>query len=336
MRQPLAALEAFWFVEGSATRLAAFRIVVGVATLAYFGPRFDYFSEIASASPDLFEPVGLVRLLSAPVPVSLFRVIMACMLIANVAFIVGWRFGRTGPLFAGLLLWVLCYRNSWSMIYHYDNLILLHVVVLGLTRSADALSLDALRRGTPPPALDEPPDAALPTAASQPPSRDWQYGYPVMLLCAVTTVAYFLSGVAKVAGPSGWEWALGDGLRTQVAFDGLRKELIDKGASPLAFVVYNNLALATVLGIGTLVIELGAPLAILDRRVGYLWAVGTFAMHWGIYAIMGIVFWYHLSALAFLPFLLSERVVSWCGERAEDALRSALAFSRDRAAYRAS
>ena len=91
----------------------------------------------------LFEPAGLAALLSAPVPVRLFQVIMAVMLLANVAFILGWRFQFTGPLFAGLLLWVLCYRNSWSMIYHTDNLLVLQAIVLGLTRSADALSLDA-------------------------------------------------------------------------------------------------------------------------------------------------------------------------------------------------
>ena len=324
MSRLLDALDAFWFVEGSATRLAVLRIVVGVAALVYYGPRFDYFSEIAASSPTLFEPAGLAVLLSAPVPVRLFQVIMACMVLANVAFIAGWRFQRTGPIFAGLLLWVLCYRNSWSMIYHVDNLIVLQVVILGLTRSADALSLDARDgRSALGPAAGplERRDAPTPTTTARAAGWHWEYGYPIMLLCAVTTVTYFLSGTAKVAGSAGWEWALGDTLRSQVAYDGLRKELIDRGASPLAFVVFNNLALATVMGIGTLILELGAPLALLDTRIGRLWAAGTFAMHWGIYAIMGIVFWYHQSGLAFLPFLLDEKVVSWCRTRAEHAFR---------------
>lgn len=329
MSRLLTALDAFWFVPGSAARLAVLRIVVGLAVFSYLAPRFEYFSEIAASSPDVFDPAGIAAVLSAPVPVRLFQAIMACTLLANVAFILGWRLAWTGPLFAALLLWVLCYRNSWSMIYHTDNLVVWHVLILGLTRSADALSLDALAAGAPFGPNDNP---AEPAADPQPePSGragwSWEYGYPIMLLCAATAVTYFLSGVAKVAGEAGWSWALGEGLRTQVAFDGLRKELIDRGASPLAFVLYNNVPLATAIGIGTFVIELGAPLALLHRRLRWLWAVATFGMHWGILAIMGITFWYHLLGVAFLPFLLEERPVAWARTLAERGLRKLTSLS---------
>jgi len=309
----LGALDRLWFADGSATRLAVLRIVLGVATLVEFGPRFWYFSSIAESSPTLFEPAGLARVLEGPISVQLFQVIFIMTVLANVAFILGWRFDRTGPLFAGLLIWLLCYRNSWSMIYHSDNLVIWHILILGLTRSADALSLDArkdwslvhfARRLTGKAMVLASPALARPV-------WHWEYGYPIKLLCAVTAVVYVLSGVAKVAGPLGWEWSLGEGLRNQVAYDGLRKELIDEGAQPLAFWLYNNVALATVMGVGTLVIELGAPLVLLSWRLGILWAAGAFAMHWGIYAIMGITFWYQLSGLAFLPFVVGERLVAW-------------------------
>jgi hypothetical protein len=45
-------------------------------------------------------------------------------------------------------------------------------------------------------------------------------------------------------------------------------------------------------------------------------------MHWGIYTIMGIVFWYHLSGLAFVPLLLDERPFAWLRIRAERAARA--------------
>jgi hypothetical protein len=330
----LGALDAFWFAEGSATRLALLRIAVGLAALIYLGPRFEYFSEIADSPPDVFDPAGLAAILSRPVPVPVFQAIMAGMLLANVAFILGWRFQVTGPLFAALLLWVLCYRNSWSMIYHTDNLLLWHVLILGLTRSADALSLDAMAAGTPFGATADPVEGDPFDPSSSPPRLpgwSWEYGYPIMLLCAVTAVTYFLSGVAKVTGEAGWSWALGDVLRNQVAFDGLRKDLIDRGAAPLAFVLFNNVALATVVGFGTLVIELGAPLALLDRRLRWLWGIATFGMHWGILAIMGITFWYHLLGVAFLPFLLEERMVAWgraTAERVLPRLRSLGATAR--------
>jgi len=323
VKRVLSALDGFWFVEGSATRLALLRIVIGLGVLHYLVRRFAIFTDIAASPAAVFEPVGLAALLSGPIPPRLFHVILVCTLIANVAFILGWRFGRTGPVFAGLLLWVLCYRNSWSMLYHTDNLVVWHVLILGLTRSADALSLDAvgwslaraLRRGTG--REDAPSVGPKPASSWRQPRWHWEYGYPVMLLCAVAAVIYVLSGVAKVTGPAGWAWALGDDLRSQVAFDGLRKELIANGASTLAFVLYNNVPLATLLGTGTLVIELGAPLALLDVRLGRIWAVGAFAMHWGIYAIMGIVFWYQMSGLAFVPFLVDERVAAWSLATAE-------------------
>jgi hypothetical protein len=49
-----------------------------------------------------------------------------------------------GLVYAVLLLCLLCYRNSWSMIYHTDNVLVLHVLVLSLAPVADALALGAL------------------------------------------------------------------------------------------------------------------------------------------------------------------------------------------------
>jgi hypothetical protein len=240
-------------------------------------------------------------------PPAIFQIVLIATVVANVAFILGLRFALTGPLFAGLLLLVLSYRNSWSMIYHSDNLVVLHVLILGLARSADVLSLDSLWRG---PLLRQGPHLVV-----RPPgiagARHWEYGYPIRLLCAVTVAVYVLSATAKLAGQLGLNWALGDGLRYQVGFDALRKELLEGGAQPLAYVVFNSLPLATALGIGTIIVELGAVAALFDERIGRLWAVAAYAMHWGIYAVMGITFWYQLTGLAFVPFLLSEGLIRW-------------------------
>src|SRR6185295_18697556 len=101
-----------------------------------------------------------------------------------------------------------CYRNSWSMIYHSDNLLVLHTIVLGLTRSADSFSLDSVIRHW------RQPGAAT---AGQP---SWQYGWPVKLMCALTVSAYFVTAMAKLAGPLGVSWVTGRALRSQMAVDG--------------------------------------------------------------------------------------------------------------------
>ena len=59
-------------------------------------------------------------------------------------------------------------------------------------------------------------------------------------------------------------------------------------------------------------LELGSIVALIDERIGRLWTVAAYAMHWGIYAVMGIAFWYQLTGLAFAPFLVSEGLVHWC------------------------
>ena len=220
-------------------------------------------------------------------------------LVANVAFILGLRHRYTGPLFAGLLLWVLSYRNSWSMIYHNDNALVLHAAILGLSRSADAFSVDALARSVS--SRKEQPEAD--------PTGDWRYGWPIRLMNTATALTYFLAGVAKVKGPLGWGWAGGETLRSQIGMDGLRKELLGEGAAPLAFVLYDKVGLFRMLAAGSLVLELGAPLALFDKKLSQLWAINTFLMHWGIYFTMKITFRYQLAGLIFSPFFDLDRLV---------------------------
>lgn len=54
----------------------------------------------------------------------------------------------------------------------------------------------------------------------------------------------------------------------------------------------------------SLIVEIGAPLAVLDRRLGWLFSSAAFSMHWGIKAIMRITFPYNLSGVVYLPFLV--------------------------------
>ena len=320
----LRALDAFWFVEGSATRLAVLRILIGATAVVFLGLRYQQYITISATSPDLFEPVGVVAVLAVPIPPAIFEALLFATVLAGIAFVLGWRFSLTGPTFAALLLVVVSYRNSWSMIYHVDNLLVLHILVLGLTRSADALSLDALGGrslfGAVNRFLAGGTGSEDATATTAPVSQGchWEYGYPIRLLCAVTIAVYFLSATAKLAGPLGLNWALGEGLRNQVGFDALRKELLEGGTQPLAYLVFNNIPLATAIGIGAIVLELGSIVALFDERIGRHWAVAAYGMHWGIYAVMGITFWYQLIGVAFAPFLVSEGLVRWC--RAE-ALR---------------
>lgn len=317
MHRALTALDRFWFAEAPATRLALLRILAGsyAAWLLLF--RYDEILGITRLSAAQFQPVGVASFLSAPLPPQVVQVLFLLTAISSVPFILGLAYGVTGPVFAGLLLTLLTYYASWGSVNHPDALVTAHIFVLGMTQAADAVSLDAWIRSWRS-RVSQRPAAARPDLAGA-----WHYGFAVKLICAVTATSYLLAGLAKISGTSGWGWATGESLLRQVAWDGLRKELLGELPPPLATFVYDHVWLFSLLAIGTLVVELGAPLALLDRRIGYVWALAAFPMHWGIYLIMGVTFRYYLWGLAYASFFPLERVLTSFQQRGRRRARAA-------------
>ena len=85
--------------------------------------------------------------------------------------------------------------------------------------------------------------------------------------------------------------------------------------SPVASLVLEHAWLMHGLAIATLVIELGAPLALLDRRVALAWSIGAWGFHLGVVVLMAIVFPYPLAGLAYAPLLRCERPLAWIAAR---------------------
>jgi hypothetical protein len=297
MKRFLRRLDQFWFPEAPAARLAVLRILVGGFAFCLVAANYTMWGHIGHTSPALFAPVGVVGLLDHPLAPWLNQGLIVATLVASVFFILGWRYRVTGPAFAVLLLWTISYRLSWSMIYHSMHLVVLHVLILGLAPAADALSLDARR--------------ATAAATARNPAGAWEYGFPIRLICAVTVFAYFVTGMAKAAGPLGSSWVVGEALRSQVAADAIRKEMLGETGSPLFYLLYHLTWLFTVIGVMSFALELGAPFALLNRRLGQGWAVGAFFMHWGILLIMGINFRYHLSGILYASFFDVEYLAAW-------------------------
>lgn len=292
-RDPLTVL---LFRPAPAARLGVVRLLVGAYSAVYLLRRRRMFAEVAETDPALFRPVGPARVLRRPLPPAAVRRVNDLTVAAAVAFALGAGHRITGPVYSGLLTWTLSYRNSWSMVFHNDNLLALHVIALGAGRSADAVSVDAVarrgwRRGT-----------SLHGAHGR-------YGWPLQAMNALTAAAYLLAGVAKVKGELGWRWARGSTLRRQVAVDGLRKELFGSAATPLAYGLYRRKEIFTAMAVTSLAVELGAPAALLGRRTGRLWALGALGMHWGILAVMDIKFRYQLTGVAYASFFDAEKLL---------------------------
>ena len=233
-----------------------------------------------------FEPVGVVKVLTRPLPPRVADGLFDAAQAVNAIATLGVAHRVTGPLNAALQLWTLTYRNSWGMLFHNDNMLLMHQMVLSVTPSADALSVDAAVSGS-----------GLAPAVLQ-----RRYGGVAPLVNAATCVVYLISGVAKVRSELGVKWAGGDVLRGQIAIDGLRKELFGSQMPAVGRELYHQDHLFTLMATAALAVELGAPLSLLDRRLGRAFAVAAWGMHTGIRVIMGIKFTYNTSGVSYLGY----------------------------------
>ncbi|MCA9706834.1 MAG: HTTM domain-containing protein [Myxococcales bacterium] len=286
----MGALERWWHAPAPARRLAMLRLLVGGYAVAYLLVRFFHLISVTQMSAKQWKPVGPVVLLDAPLPPGTVVPMVVTTLVLGLAFVAGWRFRLTGPAFAAAFLWVTSYRNSWSMVFHTDNLMVLHVIVLATAPAADALSLDARRRGESP---DDTPHA-------------W-YGWAIRLMCAVTVATYFIAGWSKLHN-SGWGWVTSDTLRSYVAYDNLRKVELGAGYSWLGAGLAQHGWVFPPLAALSLAVELGAPLALLHARLGRVWAVGAWSFHVGVLVLMAIMFHYPVSGVAYTSFFPVERL----------------------------
>lgn len=234
-----------------------------------------------------FEPVGVVKVLQRPLAPRVADGLFDAAQAVNALATLGVAHRVTGPLNTALQLWTLTYRNSWGMLYHNDNMLLMHQMVLGTAPSADALSVDALvaGRGLAPAVLER------------------RYGGVAPMVNATTCVVYLISGVAKVRSDLGVKWAGGDVLRGQIAIDGLRKELFGGTRPAAADLLRDRDGLFTLMAAVALAVELGAPLSLLDRRAGRVFALAAWGMHVGIRVVMGIRFTYNTSGVSYLGYV---------------------------------
>jgi hypothetical protein len=278
-------------VPAPARRLGLVRLLVGGYTLWYVHRHRTTLRELAASDPALFEPVGPVHVLHKPLPAPVARKLIDATLASTVLFTLGVKHKLVGPVHSALLAWILSYKNSWSMVHHSENMLVWHTMLLSASRAADAASVDALLAG-PAPAAPHP-----------------RYGWPLQAMRAASSVVYLLSGIAKLAGGSGWGWVNGGAMRRQVAIDRIRKDVFGSSRGiKAAQLLYPYRHLFTGFAVVSLILELGAPLGLLNRKLGRLWAVAAFGMHWGIRVIMGIRFRYQLSGASFAAWFDLDRL----------------------------
>lgn len=280
-------LAGWWFAPAPAERLAAVRILVGTFALCWVAGRLVETHAVSQLGRSQWNPTGVVGILGAPLPplLVLFIAILTCVLIA--CFTLGVQYRFTAPLAAVAVLWTLSYRNSFGMIFHTENLLVLHMIALACAPAADVWAIDR--------APTRPPEAG--------------YGWNLKLLAAITTATYLMAGIAKLR-IAGVAWLDGEQLRNQIAVDNLRKALLGDSIAPLATPFLDHPSGFTVFSVMTIVLELSAPIVLVLPRLARIWVLAAWGFHAGVVLLMNIWFPYPLLGLAFLPLLHAERPVA--------------------------
>ena len=288
MTGPLAAFDRYWFRVMPAERLATIRILVGAYVVLYLLFGFDAVTDVGRFGAAHFAPAGLAKVLSGPLPPALVVTLTIGTVLLGIPFIAGFRYRYVAPAFALAFLWVTSYRNSWGMLFHTENLLALHLVILSAAPAADALAVDA-------------------GARAEPAGEASDYGWPVRAMTWVTVVCYVLAGIAKLklAGPL---WLGGDLLRAQIAYDNLRKLELGSNYSELGAWLVRHPAPFVALSWLTFALELGAPVALLGRRAATAWVLAAWLFHVGVLVLMAIPFFYQLTLVAYAAFFPMERL----------------------------
>ena len=280
------------------TRYGVLRVLVAAYVAVWSAVRAPAVLDTLDFADRRFDPVGPLAFLDHPLPGPLLMAAVVVTPIAAAVLASGRREKLAGPTAAVGFLVVTTYRSSWGQLFHTENLVALHLVVIAAVPFVSG-------RGR----------------ADGDDDRSWA----VDTMAVLTVATYFVAGVAKLR-ISGWAWLDGDVLRHQIAFDNARKEVLGDTASPFAGWVLQQGWLLAPAAIMTMVVELAAPLALLRGRTAALWCGTAWLFHLSILVFMAILFPYHLLGIALAPLLPVERlggtVAGWTGRFRPASTRS--------------
>src|SRR5438045_2198401 len=127
-------------------RLAMVRILVSLYAVVWLIAALPGIAGLTDAGSGRWQPVGVLTGFDTPLAPAWLWTFVAVTLGCGLAFAAGAAARVTGPLFAAAFLVVTTYRSSWGQIFHTDDLVAIHLIVLALAPAAHAWSWDARRR----------------------------------------------------------------------------------------------------------------------------------------------------------------------------------------------
>jgi hypothetical protein len=262
------------------------RIAVGCYGVGWVVVLAPELLALTDVDPARYDPLGIVAVLHLrPLSTGALAGLMAGTVVAGAGFVAGWRYRISAPAFAAGLLVLTTYQNSWGKVLHTENLLVVHVLVLAVSPAATAFAVH--RR---------------PAVRGHATSSGW----PVRVMALATAGAYLAAGATKLR-VSGVAWIDPDNLRSWVAYDLVRKDLFGDPYLPLAPGALEHAWVFGPAAALTLLIELGAPLALLGRRVARAWVVSAWGLHVAVLVAMSVAFPYQLTGIPLAAVLLAVR-----------------------------
>ena len=272
LRDPVGTLVA----PAPAQRLDTVRMLTVGYCVVWVVARFGYWRDSARIAAWRWKPVGVVGWLGLRPSATVVTVLAAATFVVGLVALTGRAWALTGALTALGFLYLTTFGVSWGQILHTENLPALHLLVL----------------------------AAAPVGRG----RSRNTGWPLRVMSLVTVATYVVAGVAKLRLGGGTDWLTGDRLLRLVAHDNVRKRLLADVYSPLAGPLVGHPLLFRIGAAVALVVELGAPLALLGGRVRYVWIASAWMFHVVVLAVMAVLFPYPLCGIAYASMLPVERL----------------------------
>lgn len=272
-----------------AGRLAAVRVLTVAYALVWIVVRTGFWRDLARLPRAQWKPVSFAEVVGplGPTAVTLVTVVTFA---AGAVAITGRAWRMSSLVLAAGFLVLTTLGASWGAILHTEQLVALHLVVL----------------------------ATGPTGRGDSATAGWS----LRVMSAVTVTTYFVSGLAKLRFGGGAAWLDGDRLLRLVAHDNLRKRLLGDRYSPIAEHVVGHAWLFQIAAVATVVVEIGAPLAlVVGRRARYAWIGLAWGFHVGVLALMAILFPYPIVGVAYASMLPVERLTSRLAARWPAGLR---------------
>ena len=244
---------------------------------------------IGSASPYLYEPRGLTAWLGIPyLSPAAMRVLMTVTYLAWACAAVGLLTRPAKVATAALMFLAVGFEQAYEPGSNHTHYLLLYsLVCLSFSSSDHDWSVDAWlqsrRPGRPRPL--------------QNPGGLGSTGLPRQAVLLLAVTVYFSSGLSKLTD-AGLIWSNGYSLQYYIAsqVDRTSFEVI----TGLRTWVSEQRWLCQALSVLTMLIELGAPLALISRRLRHVMIPAWVGMHMGIVLLMTPNYWIHSWCVAVL------------------------------------